>query len=220
MADADEPRRRRQRLRPSPRRRRRRCRSRRTTSPNVRARSTTSPTRCADRRRGPTSSMPSSARSTTPTSTCPPARRARSVQGHRAAPAGRLRQLPQAVRRRSQLAEADRATGRLAEALLPVLDACEAAFVRHPDEVGPLLNQMLVELKKHGLETLDLAGQAVRSRVRRGGCPRAGRRRRADRVRGAAQRLHLEGQGPARRHGQDEGLSAARGQTPAATGRR
>jgi len=54
------------------------------------------------------------------------------------------------------LAEADRASGRLAEALLPVLDAAEAAYVRHPDEVGPLLNQMLVELKKHGLETMDL----------------------------------------------------------------
>ncbi len=54
------------------------------------------------------------------------------------------------------LAEADRASGRLAEALLPVLDAAEAAFLRHPEEVGPLLNQMLVELKKHGLETLDL----------------------------------------------------------------
>jgi molecular chaperone GrpE len=65
-------------------------------------------------------------------------------------------------RRRSaaqSLAEADRASGRLAEALLPVLDAAEAAFVRHPDEVGPLLNQMLVELKKHGLETLDLEGK-------------------------------------------------------------
>ena len=57
------------------------------------------------------------------------------------------------------LAEADRASGRLAEALLPVLDAAEAAFVRHPDEIGPLLNQMLVELKKHGLETLDLQDQ-------------------------------------------------------------
>ncbi len=54
------------------------------------------------------------------------------------------------------LAEADRASGRLAEALLPVLDAAEAAYLRHPEEVGPLLNQMLVELKKHGLETLDL----------------------------------------------------------------
>jgi molecular chaperone GrpE len=57
------------------------------------------------------------------------------------------------------LAEADRASGRLAEALLPVLDAAEAAYIRHPDEVGPLLNQMLVELKKHGLETLDLENQ-------------------------------------------------------------
>ena len=57
------------------------------------------------------------------------------------------------------LAEADRASGRLAEALLPVLDAAEAAYVRHPDEVGPLLNQMLTELKKHGLEALDLEQQ-------------------------------------------------------------
>jgi molecular chaperone GrpE len=57
------------------------------------------------------------------------------------------------------LAEADRASGRLAEALLPVLDAAEAAFVRYPDEVGPLLNQMLVELKKHGLEILALENE-------------------------------------------------------------
>ena len=55
--------------------------------------------------------------------------------------------------------DVDRATGRLAEAFLPVLDAAEAAYVRHPDEVGPLLNAMLTELKKHGLETLDLADQ-------------------------------------------------------------
>ena len=53
----------------------------------------------------------------------------------------------------------ERATGRLAEALLPVLDAAEQAYVQHPDEVGPLLNQMLTELKKHGLESLDLSGR-------------------------------------------------------------
>jgi molecular chaperone GrpE len=57
------------------------------------------------------------------------------------------------------LADADRATGRLAEAMLPVLDAAEAAFLRHPEEIGPLLNQMLVELKKHGLEIIELEGQ-------------------------------------------------------------
>ena len=55
--------------------------------------------------------------------------------------------------------DVDRATGRLAEALLPVLDAAEAAYVQHPDEVGPLLSAMLTELKKHGLETLHLEGQ-------------------------------------------------------------
>lgn len=55
--------------------------------------------------------------------------------------------------------DVDRATGRLVEALLPVLDAAEAAYVRHPDEVGPLLNLMLAELGKHGLETLDLESE-------------------------------------------------------------
>jgi molecular chaperone GrpE len=65
-------------------------------------------------------------------------------------------------RRRAQVqaqADAERATGRLAEALLPVLDAAEAAYLRYPDEVGPLLNQMLTELKKHGLEAVDLEGK-------------------------------------------------------------
>ncbi len=52
--------------------------------------------------------------------------------------------------------EAERASSRLAEALLPVLDATEAAYLRHPDEVGPLLNVLLSELRKQGLETLDL----------------------------------------------------------------
>jgi molecular chaperone GrpE len=56
-------------------------------------------------------------------------------------------------------ADVDRATGRLAEALLPVLDAAEAAYVQHPDEVGPLLTVLLAELRKHGLEPLELSGQ-------------------------------------------------------------
>ena len=56
-------------------------------------------------------------------------------------------------------AEIDRATGRMAEALLPVLDAAEAAYVQHPDEIGPLLNLMLSELRKHGLEVINLLDQ-------------------------------------------------------------
>jgi molecular chaperone GrpE len=55
--------------------------------------------------------------------------------------------------------EADRASSRLAEAMLPVLDATEAAYLRHPDEVGPLLNVMLTELRRQGLETLHLQDQ-------------------------------------------------------------
>jgi molecular chaperone GrpE len=58
-----------------------------------------------------------------------------------------------------QAAEIDRATGRLAEALLPVLDAVEAAYIQHPEEVGPLLNVLLGELRKQGLETLDIEAQ-------------------------------------------------------------
>jgi molecular chaperone GrpE len=53
----------------------------------------------------------------------------------------------------------DRATGRIAESLLPVLDACEAAFIAHPAEIEPLFNLLLTELKKPGLEALDLSGQ-------------------------------------------------------------
>jgi molecular chaperone GrpE len=55
--------------------------------------------------------------------------------------------------------EADRSSSKLASALLPVLDATEAAYLRHPDEVGPLLNVMLSELRKQGLETLHLQDQ-------------------------------------------------------------
>jgi molecular chaperone GrpE len=54
--------------------------------------------------------------------------------------------------------DVDRATGRIAEALLPVLDACEAAFVQHPVEIEPLFNLLLGELRKLGLEALDLDG--------------------------------------------------------------
>ena len=52
-----------------------------------------------------------------------------------------------------------RATGKMAEALLPVLDACEAAFVQHPAEVEPLFNLLLGELRKQGLEALNLHEQ-------------------------------------------------------------
>jgi molecular chaperone GrpE len=56
-------------------------------------------------------------------------------------------------------ADVERATAHMAEALLPVLDAAEAAYLSHPEEVAPLLNSMLTELKKLGLETLDLDGK-------------------------------------------------------------
>jgi molecular chaperone GrpE len=55
-----------------------------------------------------------------------------------------------------QADDIERATGRLAGALLPVLDACEAAFLQHPAEIEPLFNLMLSELKKQGLESMNL----------------------------------------------------------------
>jgi molecular chaperone GrpE len=51
----------------------------------------------------------------------------------------------------------DRATGKLAEALLPVLDACEAAFAHGVDGVEPIWSQLMGILHKQGLEALDLA---------------------------------------------------------------
>jgi len=40
-----------------------------------------------------------------------------------------------------------------------VLDACEAAFLQHPGEVEPIFNLLLVQLKKQGLETMNLHEQ-------------------------------------------------------------
>ncbi len=51
----------------------------------------------------------------------------------------------------------DRATSKLAEALLPVLDACEAAFSHGVDGVEPIWSQLMGILQKHGLQALDLA---------------------------------------------------------------
>ena len=42
-----------------------------------------------------------------------------------------------------QADDVQRATGKIAEALLPVLDACEAAFLQHPGEVEPIFNLLL-----------------------------------------------------------------------------
>ena len=52
--------------------------------------------------------------------------------------------------------EIDRATGKIAEALLPVLDACEAAFSHGVDGVEPIWSALIGALQKQGLEALDL----------------------------------------------------------------
>ena len=53
--------------------------------------------------------------------------------------------------------EVDRSTGKLAESLLPVLDACEAAFAHGVVGVEPIWSQLMGVLQKQGLEALDLA---------------------------------------------------------------
>ncbi len=58
-----------------------------------------------------------------------------------------------------QVDEVQRATGRIAEALLPVLDACEAAFLQHPAEIEPIFNSLLGQLRKLGLEAMNLHEQ-------------------------------------------------------------
>jgi molecular chaperone GrpE len=55
-----------------------------------------------------------------------------------------------------QADEVDRATGRLAEALLPVLDACEAAFAHGADGVEPVWKALHGALSQQGLKAYDL----------------------------------------------------------------
>jgi molecular chaperone GrpE len=52
--------------------------------------------------------------------------------------------------------EVDRATGRLVESLLPVLDACEAAFTHGVDGVEPIWSALIGTLQRQGLEAMDL----------------------------------------------------------------
>ena len=52
--------------------------------------------------------------------------------------------------------DVDRATGKLAEALLPVLDACEAAFGHGVEGVEPIWSALIGTLQKQGLVALDL----------------------------------------------------------------
>jgi len=52
--------------------------------------------------------------------------------------------------------EIDRATGRGVEGLLPVVDACEAAFAHGADQVEPVWSALIGALQKQGLEALDL----------------------------------------------------------------
>jgi molecular chaperone GrpE len=58
-----------------------------------------------------------------------------------------------------QADEIDRAAGKIAEAILPVLDACEAAFAHGVEGVEPIWSSLIGVLQKQGLEALDLTGQ-------------------------------------------------------------
>jgi molecular chaperone GrpE len=58
-----------------------------------------------------------------------------------------------------QADEVDRATGKIAESLLPVLDACEAAFAHQITGVEPIWSALIGTLQKQGLEALDLVDQ-------------------------------------------------------------
>ena len=55
--------------------------------------------------------------------------------------------------------EVDRSTGRIVEAMLPVLDACEAAVAHGIEGVENIWSSLLGTLQKSGLEALDLQGK-------------------------------------------------------------
>ncbi|MFM7890372.1 MAG: nucleotide exchange factor GrpE [Actinomycetota bacterium] len=53
--------------------------------------------------------------------------------------------------------DVDRATGKLVESMLPVLDACEAAAAHGVQGIESVWSALLGSLQKQGLEALDLA---------------------------------------------------------------
>jgi molecular chaperone GrpE len=59
----------------------------------------------------------------------------------------------------TQSDEIARATGRLAESLLPVLDACESAFAHGAEGVEPIWSSLMGALKSQGLVAMDLLDQ-------------------------------------------------------------
>ncbi len=58
-----------------------------------------------------------------------------------------------------QADEVHRSTGRIVDSLLPVLDACEAAFSHGTVGVEPIWSALLGVLQKQGLEVMDLDGK-------------------------------------------------------------
>lgn len=55
--------------------------------------------------------------------------------------------------------DADRVAIRVVEDLLPVLDACEAAFAHGVEGVEPIWSALIGALQRHGLEAMNLADQ-------------------------------------------------------------
>jgi len=55
-----------------------------------------------------------------------------------------------------QAEEVNRATGKIVEALLPVLDACELAYQHGAEGVEPIWSKLIGELQRLGLEVMDL----------------------------------------------------------------
>jgi len=101
--------------------------------------------------------------------------------------------------------DVERAAGKLVQSLLPVLDACEAAFAHGADGVEPIWSQLMgvLQARPGGARP---GGQAVRSCCRRGRPPRAWRRSRSRRHRGATNRIPVEGQDPPCSDGEGQGL--------------
>ena len=56
--------------------------------------------------------------------------------------------------------EVDRRTGKLVESLLPVLDACEAAFAHGAEGVEPIWSSLIGTLTRQGLEAMDSLDKA------------------------------------------------------------
>ena len=109
------------------------------------------------------------------------------------------------ARERSELTE--RAHAQLADRLLPVVDACEAAISHGASDVEPIYKTLLDVLEKEGLERMNAEGEPFDPTLHEAVMHEPGDEQRTGGDRDPSHGLLVEGPGVASGHGEGAGLS-------------